>query len=87
MKTPAGLQSFGRFDIGNIRSVAEAIFEQLLGNLDIDEHVVLSIELMETVNDLPVNIRMKACSLDQLAVNCKIITKEVFKAMTGNNGK
>jgi hypothetical protein len=84
-RTAAGLESFGRFDVGNDRLAAETIFERLEGSLDIDENVVLCIELMETVHHLPVNIRMKACSLEQLAANCKLITKEIFRNAAGNN--
>jgi hypothetical protein len=35
-------------------------------------------ELMETVNDLPLNIKMISCSLDELTENCRLITKETF---------
>jgi hypothetical protein len=34
---------------------------------------------MKTINDLPVNIQMISCPLDELAESCKIITKETFK--------
>jgi hypothetical protein len=34
---------------------------------------------METKNGLPVNMQMIGCSLEDLAENCKIITKETFK--------
>ena len=40
---------------------------------------ILQIDLMETKNNLPVNIKVIGCTLEQLAENCKIITKEVFK--------
>jgi len=40
---------------------------------------VLSLELMETRNGLPLNVQMLSCCLDDLAENTKIITREIFK--------
>jgi hypothetical protein len=40
---------------------------------------MLAMELMEAVNGLPVNLHMLGCTLEELAHNCKIITKETFK--------
>jgi hypothetical protein len=39
----------------------------------------LQIDLMETRNDLPTNIKVLGCTLEELAENCKVITKVVFK--------
>jgi hypothetical protein len=38
-------------------------------------------ELEETVNGLPVNLHMLACTLEELAYNTKIIVKETFKLL------
>ena len=40
---------------------------------------MLTIELVETVNELPVNLHILACTLEELTYNCRIITKEAFK--------
>jgi hypothetical protein len=76
--TPNGLQSYGRFYIGNDRDMAYQLFSQLKGSSDVNEKNILYLELMETVENLPVNIRMISCSLHELADNCRIITREVF---------
>ena len=40
---------------------------------------MLTIDLVETIHDLPVNLHILACTLDELVFNCKIIAKEAFK--------
>ncbi|AXY76171.1 hypothetical protein D3H65_20220 [Paraflavitalea soli] len=78
VKTQEGLQSYGRFDIGNDSEAAAKIFHQLKGSPDVNEHNFLSLELMETVKGLPVNLQIISCTLDELAYNCRVISKEVF---------
>jgi hypothetical protein len=51
----------------------------LKGTTDIDEKNILHLDLMETRNGLPVNIQMITCTLEELAENCKIITRELFR--------
>ena len=79
MKTERGTDSFGRFYIGDNRDDAYLIFRKLKGSSEIAGPNVLFIDFMETVNGLPVNIKMIACTLEQLAENCRIITRELFK--------
>ncbi|MBZ5857691.1 hypothetical protein [Flavihumibacter profundi] len=79
VNTPGHLQTFGKFYIGNDKEFAHALFSRLKGNSDIDGNGILYAELMETHNDLPVNIQILSCTLGELAENCRIITKEVFK--------
>ena len=79
IKTPDGFENFGRFNLGNSRKAATAIFRQLKGSPDVSHKTMLTVELIETVNGLPVNLHMLDCTLDELAYNCKIITKETFK--------
>lgn len=78
IKTPDGPEAFGRFDIGNDREAAARLFAKLKGDKEVNEQNMLCIELMETVNGLPLNINLLGCTLDQLMENCRIITKEVF---------
>ena len=79
IKTPDGFENFGRFNLGNSRKAATAIFQQLKGSSDVNYKTMLAVEFIETVNGLPVNLHMLDCTLDELAYNCKIITKETFK--------
>ncbi|MGK2860397.1 MAG: hypothetical protein ACSLE0_00555 [Chitinophagaceae bacterium] len=51
----------------------------LKGKKNIDEKSILQLDLSETINGLPASMQMISCSLEELAENCKIITKETFK--------
>jgi len=79
MKTVKGLECFGKFFIGNHRERAYAIFQKLQGMHEVSESNVLYIDFMETKMGLPVDLDVITCTLGQLAENCKIITKELFK--------
>ena len=78
VKTNKGPESFGRFFIGNNRERAYDIFKQMKGT-GADEKNVLYLDFMETIDGLPINLKIITCTMNQLAENCKIITKEVFK--------
>jgi hypothetical protein len=79
LKTCSGFESFGKFFIGNNRESAQFIFSKLKGKQRVSEKNVLHLDLIETNNGLPVNMQMISCSLEELAENCKIITREAFK--------
>lgn len=79
MKMAAGPESFAQFFIGNNQSTAYALFRKLKGTTDVDEKNVLYLDFMETRDGLPLNLKLITCTLQQLAENCKLITKEVFK--------
>ena len=79
-KTFKGLESFAKFFIGNDRERAFAIFEKLKGMDNVSEDHVLYIDFMETIEGLPINLNVITCTLNQLAENCRIITKELFKS-------
>jgi len=40
---------------------------------------MLTIDLVETVNGLPLNFNILGCTLEELAYNCRVITKETFR--------
>ena len=79
LRTCNGYENFGKFFIGNNKKCATDIFNQLKRRSNVDEKSILQLDLMETKNGLPVNMQMIGCSLEDLAENCKIITKETFK--------
>jgi len=82
MKTPDGFESFARFNIGNREKPARNLFEKLKGTADNVEDCILQMDLMETKNKLPLNIKVLGCTLEEMAENCKEITKEAFKIFT-----
>lgn len=81
LRTANGYESFGKFIIGNNRTMAYSLFAQLKGNKEVDEKAVLTMELMETINELPLNLQIISCTLEQLQLNCGTITKEIYKEM------
>ena len=81
IKTADGFESFGKFNLGNKRKPASEVFRQLKGTSKVDEKTMLTIDLVETVNGLPVNLQILGCSLEDLTHNCKIIAKETFKLL------
>jgi hypothetical protein len=81
LKTSKGLENFGKFYIGNNRDFAYTLFKKLKGSSKVNERSILTIELMETLYGLPHNLKIISCTLEEIADNCKLITKETFKAI------
>jgi hypothetical protein len=81
MKIAGGFETYGKFWIGNDSRAAYDLFDSLHGNLDVSEENLLCIELIELRDGLPVNLKMLRCNIDQLSVNCKLITRETFKRL------
>lgn len=79
VKTCTGYETYGKFFIGNDREAALGIWKMLKGNPAVNEGTVLHMELMETARNIPVNIYILGCTLEQITENTKIITKETFK--------
>lgn len=78
IRTCEGFEIFGKFNLGNDSAVAAQVFSQFRGNPEVNEKAILTIELMETVNELPLNLNILACTLEELSYNIKLITKETF---------
>lgn len=79
IKTSNGFETFGKFLLCENRKTAASIFSKLKGTSKVDERNVLYIELCEMKDELPLNVQMLTCTLDELAENCRIITREIFK--------
>jgi len=79
MRTPSGFEAYGRFEVGSDRLFAEQLFGQLHGTASVNDTDILHVDLMELKDGLPVNIQVISCSVNEIAVNCKLITKELFK--------
>jgi hypothetical protein len=79
LKTPVGFEIFGEFGIGDDRMEAKALFDSLQGEEQLNALGMLHIDLIEADSTLPVNVRTKCCRLEELAINCKLITREVFR--------
>lgn len=79
LKTPAGFIDYGQYFFGDDRQAADELFDQLQGGHTITGQALLHIDLMETVNELPLKIKTIACTLDELAYNTKLIAREIFR--------
>ncbi|MFD0766009.1 hypothetical protein ACFQZI_14190 [Mucilaginibacter lutimaris] len=79
LKTPDGFIDYGQFFLGNDRSAANELFSQLKGSREINNTCLLHTDLMETVKGLPVKVKTICCTLDELALNSKLIAKEIFR--------
>lgn len=81
IRTGDGFESFGKFNLGNKRKAAADVFRQLKGDSKVDEKTMLTVDFVETVKGLPVNLQLLGCTLEEVAHNCKILAKETFKLL------
>lgn len=79
LKTPRGFENYGQYFLGDDWRAAYGLFESLKGSRTIKDSALLHVDLMETVNDLPVKIKTVCCTLEELNYNTKLITREVFR--------
>jgi len=79
LKTPTGFEAYGQYFLGDDREFAAEIFAGLKGDNALINTNMLHLDLMETVNELPVRIKTICCTLDELAWNCKHIAREIFR--------
>lgn len=79
LKTLDGYENYGQFFFGDERMAAYELFGQLNGDQEIQDHCPLHIDLVETVDELPVKIKTLCCTLDDLAINIKLIAREIFR--------
>ena len=79
IKTPAGIETYGNFDIGSDREQAMAIVEQFKGTDELSEHSILYMDFSEVKNGIPLPVRIMHCTLDDIAYNVRIITRDLFK--------
>ena len=79
MRTVNGFETFSKFFVGDDSTFASNVFGKLKGDKNTNEESILQMELTETKNELPLNIKIISCTLEELAENCKVIVKELFK--------
>ncbi|MBD1395505.1 hypothetical protein [Mucilaginibacter glaciei] len=82
MKTPSGFETFGNFDLGSDKEKAIAIIEQFKGSDDKLESSILYMDLTEVQNGIPLPAKILHCTLDDIAYNVRIITRDVFKNLS-----
>jgi regulatory protein YycH of two-component signal transduction system YycFG len=86
IKTGKEFETYGKFFLGTDKKFAQSTFNKLVGDHNITDGHVLQLDLIETRNELPLSVQMLSCNLEQLAENCRIITKEMFKLFNLEEG-
>jgi hypothetical protein len=79
LKTPKGFVDYGQYFFGDDREAADELFRRLKGDEKVNDSCPLHIDMMETVDELPVKIKTICCTLEELGVNCKLIAREIFR--------
>lgn len=82
IKTASGFKTYGNFDLGNDQEKAKLIFSQLKGNDEVSEKTILHIDFTKVQNGIPLPVKILHCTLEEIACNVKIITREIFKNLS-----
>jgi hypothetical protein len=77
LKTAKSFTNYGQYFFGDEREAAYDLFNSLKGSQEIN--LPLHIDLIETVDDLPVKIKSIGCTLEELGYNSKLIAREIFR--------
>lgn len=79
MKTFKEITEYGCFPIGFDGAFAANLFSLLEGTSEISEGSIITMDLLKWEDGIPYQMILIYCSYEQLAVNVKLITKELFK--------
>lgn len=79
MKTVSGIETYGRFEIGQDTQFALGVFDELEGSNEVSPDSVMTVDLIKRENGVPFPLALKHCTLVQLGENVKRISKELFK--------
>jgi len=80
MQALDGIVDYSRFFIGDQKDFAKDLFDNLNGHPDTGPQFILRMDLIEEVSPASsVLLNSKACNLEELTENCRLITKEAFK--------
>jgi hypothetical protein len=78
MRTPSGFNTCAEYFLGADREFAESVFSGLTGRKDVNNSAILHLDLLESVDDVPVRIKTVGCTLGELSANCQYIIRELF---------
>jgi hypothetical protein len=82
VKTPSGFKIYGTFDLGHDQEKAKLIFDQLLGSDEVSDKTILYMDLTKVQNGISFPVKIRHCTLQEIAVNARIITRDVFKNLS-----
>jgi hypothetical protein len=78
-KSGEELETFGEFFVGEDDEAATNLFSSFQGSTDNSTAALLFVELRKMFRGLPVDSKMIHCTLEELAINCKLIAREAFR--------
>ena len=79
LNTTGGFETFGRFFLEGNKKAAKDMFSLLNGSDALSETTLLHMDLIEEFEGIPLTLKIIYCTLEELASNTKLITREVFK--------
>ena len=79
MKTVEGFHRFGCFEPGSDRGFAVKLFAGLAGRPAANDTGALHMDLVEKKAGLPMNRQLVICTVEELGMNLKYLTRELFK--------
>ena len=79
LRTPIGLEPYGRYDLGRDKDFAVQVFDALSGAEEGNIKTILHIDLTENEDGVPFVLNVKYCTLDEVVENTKRITVGLFR--------
>lgn len=79
MKTLKGIAEYGCFPIGSDEAFASNLFSLFEGTGEISKGSTITMDLVKWKDGIPCPMMLIHCTQEQLAVNIKLITRELFK--------
>ena len=79
MRSANGFENFGQFFIGPEERFAKKLYACLKGHRRVCDQDALHMDLAEFRKDLPIDFSIMTCTLEEMAQNCRIISKELFR--------
>lgn len=79
IKTLSGFDSYATYSLGSDKKQAATIFNQLKGSSELSDKTILTMDLTEMRDGIPLPLKMVECTFQDIIYNTKIITREIFK--------
>lgn len=86
IRTTEGFEPLCDFYLGNDSVMALSVFSQLEGNDEVSDKDILQVDLVESHDGLPFDVKIKHCTLSQMGRSCCLIAREIFKHRNLSNG-
>jgi len=79
LKIPYGLQNLATFNLGHHKGRAAAIFQRLKSSDAESARSILQMEFAEIKDGIPFPIEILHCTIDDIASNARVITRDLYK--------